>query len=107
MQSQHEPSGDCFDLHCFEHHVDEGYAGYVACLECGHVYRSKTELRMVYRFMMREAQKRFDEPLVWGSPNRWGRALLQWVRREIMAGRGASRILASRIFFCPYCGHDF
>lgn len=54
--------------------------GYRACLECGHLYRTKRELRHAYRWERHIGPFTFLAALL--TP-------------------------ASRIHFCPLCMHDF
>jgi len=94
----HEPSDACNGQHCHWHNVDEDDTGaYIACFECGHVYRTKRALRRAYR---REYSRWWTWDLPWLRGNGFGtrRAIL---RRWLFTPR------ASKIFFCQECSHDF
>lgn len=84
---RHEPTDACADVHCYSCHLDESGAGYIVCLECGHIYRTARDLRRAYR---REVLRRPG----FGAP-RWWRI---W---------RALTVRASRITFCQECIHDF
>lgn len=85
---RHEPTDRCAPLHCHSHDVDEvADKLYIACYECGHVYRTPGELRRAYRHAVLR-RPRFGIP--------W--RLLLW---------HAAFARASRISFCQHCIHDF
>jgi hypothetical protein len=79
----HEPDSGCNDVHCYACNIDEIGPGYLTCGECFHVYRSRGELRRLYRRQLIRRQRR--PHIVW-------RALT---------------IRAADISFCPHCIHDF
>lgn len=100
---------------CWTHDRRETFDGtpYRVCLECGHVYLSKRELRREYRnrwfeFMTvewgqirdsglrRELIYEMRAPL--GSTSR-ADLLWDWVRVQFRR--------ADRVTFCPLCMHDF
>lgn len=89
---QHEPSEACAGRHCYEHHVDEDPDGtYLACLECGHVYRTAAELRRAYR--------RLWDRLVRADFRRWPiEAAALWLGSRFRRARSVRS--------CPYCAHD-
>lgn len=87
----HEPTEACLHVHCHSHHVDEpSYPAYIACAECGHVYRSAAELRRAYR--------RLWDPL---GRRRWRARLSDlwgWLRSRVARARD--------IDICLECLHD-
>jgi len=89
-RTKHEPSDNCISFHCYIHGLDEGVDEpmYIACDECGHVYRTARALRKAYREASRRAQKHFPVPLL---PHLWRLATVR----------------ASRISFCQYCNSEF
>jgi hypothetical protein len=89
----HEVTDACFTFHCHWCNVDEPGNGYILCGECGHLYRTKGELRRAYR-----------------------RAILSLDRRTFLGIKPMPRwkiwwkvltIRAKNIYFCQYCIHDF
>lgn len=87
MSEQHEPSDQCWGLHCYSCHVDEpAEPSFLICGECGHVYRTARELRRAYRRQL-VLTKMFGVP---------------W--RSIIARALTAR--ARRILFCQHCTHD-
>jgi hypothetical protein len=89
----HEPSNDCNADHCYSHMVDEPGSGYLLCGECGHLYRTKGELRRAYR---REFLRINSHG--WFGMERLPRWKVWW------------KILTIRekdIYFCQHCIHDF
>lgn len=89
MQVEHEATDACAPDHCHWHSVDEPGTGYILCGECGHLYRTASELRRAYR---REVMR---GPRYFSGPPWWCRA---W---------RALTIRASKIYFCQECIHDF
>jgi hypothetical protein len=97
----HEPQDACNGQHCWSHDVDEpiqdGEKVYISCFECGHVYRTKGELRRRYlaveKQMMRDS---FDRYGFWNGVC----DLMFWLV-DVLTKR------ASRINFCQHCTHDF
>jgi hypothetical protein len=87
----HEPTKACVLVHCHWHDVDEPGPGYLRCFECGHLYRTKGELRRRYRQELRNAYH--DGPL-----ERWDWLRLRWWLLTVRA---------SRVTFCQECSHDF
>jgi hypothetical protein len=122
-RQSHEPTDACGRIHCFAHMVDEPGPGYLACGECGHMYKTKRELRREHRRIywseIRTRQftwlpSRRVKTDVWyqavlsqvgdgspgtahlfGPPKIWR---LLWVVATVRAGR---------ICTCPHCTHDF
>lgn len=84
---EHQPFVSCAPVHCHWHNLDEPGAGYITCLECGHLYRTAGELRRAYRRQMFRIP-RFGVP-------RWR---IAWA---------ALTARAARISFCQECIHDF
>jgi hypothetical protein len=91
LDVEHEESDRCAGYHCWRHNVDEDGPRYRACYECGHLYRSKRDLRRRYRHELRVAY--YD-----GPNERWDRLRLWW---WLLTTR------ASKVFFCQECSHDF
>lgn len=103
LTEQHEPGNECYGLHCWEHHVDEASrpGDYIACGECGHIYRTAGELRRAYRReILRVHSWEGDRWLIpdrgpFGGPTRLQKLI------------AALTIRASKIYFCQHCIHDF
>lgn len=114
QEIEHEPDDSCAgeggsSAHCWAHNVDE-YVGtgpvYQACIECGHLYRSKRELRRAYlrvhwQFFTaawRDRHMRESYPTELRDPPL--AELAHWVWRALT-------VRASKIYFCQHCIHDF
>ena len=106
----HEPTNACAAVHCHSHHVDEpSLPAYVACNECGHVYRTSGELRAAYRRIVTQftfpSREREDDPFggLFDAPRSTGRARLlelwDWLLSRFARARD--------IHFCQECLHDF
>lgn len=94
MLVKHGPSDDCHG-HCYSHHVDEPGRGYITCIECGHLYRTKRDLRRAYRRGFRQTvqpRRLLSDDLDMG----WGGYLWRLLT-----------VRASTIYFCQECSHDF
>jgi hypothetical protein len=76
--------------------MDEPGRGYQICLECGHLYKTKRDLRRRHRHTMRELL-RGDPP--WLPDPRWTSRLQYWWRMLFLR--------ADKIYSCPFCAHDF
>lgn len=76
--------------HCYACDRDEDGTCYLACLECGHLYRSRLELRWRYlaSFWQYPAERCF-----------WWRWWPVWWRRLTLP--------AGNITYCPLCSADF
>lgn len=103
----HEPTPDCWDVHCYSCNddEDEGYA-YLICGECGHRYRTAGELRRAYRGQFyRTARMSVLAPpcdddgeftvIDAGRMSLWR---VWWAMATIRA---------KHIYFCQHCTHDF
>ena len=92
MRRQHPPgvAGCHGPSHCYSCDRDEQGRCYIACIECGHLYRSGWELRWRYlhSYWQYPAERCF-----------WWRFWRAWWRRL--------RLPAGDIMFCPLCAHDF
>ena len=78
LVNQHEPSGECGDLHCYSHDLDEPDEGaWRACFECKHVYRSPEELQR------------------------------EWTQNAPPDLAGLAPPPVEDIYFCPLCMHDW
>jgi hypothetical protein len=93
---QHEPTDACNDIHCYSHMVDELGPGYLACLECGHMYRTAGELRRAYRAALWRTWH--DHRRLFGPDFGSGLAATLW---------RMATVRASKIYFCQHCLHDF
>lgn len=84
--------------YCHTHDVDEPSlpGDYIACLECGHVYRTSWQLRREY---LRGAI----------DTARNAKGMEPWWIRLLLVGEGLlALVLPTRhIAFCPLCMHDF
>lgn len=88
MSQMHEVTEACYPIHCHEHQVDEPGPGFLGCGECGHLYRTRGELRRAYRREFWRVSRTFHDPL-------WRRAWRVLTVRE------------KHIYFCQHCIHDF
>lgn len=75
----HEPTAECATMHCAHHNEDEPGPGYLACLECFHLYETEADLQAAYV----DASVAIDPAVSRAAPH------------------------VSKILFCPLCGHDF
>jgi hypothetical protein len=81
--------------------VDEPATGssYLVCVECGHRYRTKRELRAADRAALRKDWRfpSYRPRLIptWSNQSIWG-----WVRRYLT-------VRAGKIYACPFCTADF
>jgi hypothetical protein len=81
----HEIAGPCSDAHCWEHDLDEDDAGcYRRCFECRHVFRTADDLVAVHNAEVAGLNAR--NPGKPPIPDETG---------------------PDRIWFCPYCLHDW
>ncbi|HEU4422104.1 MAG TPA: hypothetical protein VFR67_06135 [Pilimelia sp.] len=100
---EHDPTDRCALIHCYAHDIDEPGHGYLTCPECGHLYRTPSELRRAY---LRESWRtlRYE----WSTDPRVG-PLTRWaVRRDaLICAVGGLFRPAGRISFCQYCLVDF
>lgn len=94
----HEPTEVCYGQHCHVHHVDETGPSYIVCGECGHLYRTRGELRRAYRREFWQVSRRWRTSTPFPGDRPPG--LLSCLRRMIM-------IKAEEISFCQHCIHDF
>lgn len=90
----HGPNEYCGDEHCSSHNVCEpiGEAVYRVCLECGHVFRTESDLIEAYRGHIVQSMVALDF-----SPE---------VSRE-KAKEALENTKVEQFYFCPFCSHDF
>lgn len=103
----HEPTFDCNDVHCYSCNEDEDGPAYIACGECGHLYRTAGELRRAYRReFYRIARKPLPRPV-----HRLDDELFAGIDAEPIAlwrvWWAMLTIRAKHIYFCQHCIHDF
>jgi len=88
----HPPTDACYSVHCHACGVDEPGTGYLACGECGHLYRRRSDLRRRWRQELTCFYR--DE-----TDGSWRQRLGYWWRWLT--------VRADRVTFCQECGHDF
>jgi hypothetical protein len=95
----HEVEESCLMDHCTYHQEDEPLPGYLACGECGHLFKTKRVLRKRFREIHREMQYSEGRKIPWIS-NEFvtGRLRFWWINLTVRAGK---------IWACPFCAHDF
>jgi hypothetical protein len=99
---EHHPSDDCWDDHCYSHHVDEpaNDPSYLVCGECRHRYRTKRELRSVERAsLLRDWRFPSYRPRVLAL-GPYEQSIWRWTWRYLT-------VRAGKIYSCPYCIADF
>lgn len=95
---EHQIADACATVHCHWHNVDEpDDKAFLCCLECGHVYRTKRELRRAFR---RASLRHLDRHYPWFRSNSFYPSVVRilW---------DALTVRVDRITFCQLCLHDF
>jgi hypothetical protein len=93
-------------LHCHSHNRDEAGPAYIACGECGHLYRSARSLRRAYRRVHGQILRHGWRKAPW-LPHRSAPPFIDSRVERIWIWLRSRFVRASSITFCQECTHDF
>lgn len=101
---QHIPTAACARDHCAHHGVDEpappGRKPYLICPECFHLFATPRDLRRAHRANIWADLRQGH--VAWRTNSDGFDTRVVWWRWLLLLARPARRI-----WFCPFCTHDF